>query len=188
MEQDVRETAVLAAGQLRQTLGELHQEQLDRLMQAIQEGDHIFFAAAGRSMLMLRCMAMRLMQLGFQCYIVGDTTTPAFQKGDLLITASGSGETAYTIAVAEKAKKIGGMVAAITIRRESVLGKLADLIVEVDARSDKVDDSGQKQTVLPGGSLFEQSILFIGDAMVVPLSGKNGIPLDRAFQRHANLE
>ena len=167
MEQDVRETAVLAAGQLRQTLGELHQEQLDRLMQAIQEADHIFFAAAGRSMLMLRCMAMRLMQLGFQCYIVGDTTTPAFRKGDLLITASGSGETA---------------------RRESVLGKLADLIVEVDARSDKVDDSGQKQTVLPGGSLFEQSILFIGDAMVVPLAGKNGIPLDRAFQKHANLE
>lgn len=188
MEQDVKETAVLAAGQLRQTLGELRQEQLDRLMQVIQDADHIFFAAAGRSMLMLRCMAMRLMQLGFQCYIVGDTTTPAFQAGDLLITASGSGETAYTIAVAGKAKKIGGTVAAITIRRESALGRLADLVVEVEARSDKVDDPDQKQTILPGGSLFEQSVLLMGDAMVVPLARKNGIPLDRAFQRHANLE
>lgn len=36
--------------------------------------------------------------------------------------------------------------------------------------------------------MFEQSMLVLGDAMVIPLGEKAGIPTDRAFSRHANLE
>lgn len=184
----VREIAVKAAGQLSSTLGELREDQLQELIKAIAEAKKVYVAGAGRSMLMLRCLAMRLMHVGIESYVVGDTTTPAFEKGDLLITASGSGETSYTVGMAKKAKALGGKVAAITIRQKSTLGKLADLLVEVDASSDKVQDEHQKKAVLPGGSLFEQSVLLIGDALVIPLAEYTHTPLDHAFSRHANLE
>ena len=36
---------------------------------------------------------MRLMQMGYISYVVGETITPALKEGDLLIVASASGET-----------------------------------------------------------------------------------------------
>ena len=62
-------------------------------MEAICKAKKIYVAGAGRSLLTLRCLAMRLMHLGFESYVVGDTTTPAFEKEDLRIAGSGSGET-----------------------------------------------------------------------------------------------
>ena len=136
----------------------------------------------------MRAFSMRLMHLGFESYVVGDTTTPAFEKEDLLILGSGSGETGGLINVANKAKKIGGTVAVLTIRRESTLGRLADLLVEIPAYTDKVEDPGSRRPILPGGSMFEQSMLVLGDALVLPLGERAGVPTDRAFSRHANLE
>lgn len=45
-----------------------------------------------------------------------------------------------------------------------------------------------EKPVLPGGSLFEQSMLVLGDSMVIPLGERALIATDRAFSRHANLE
>lgn len=39
-----------------------------------------------------KAFAMRLMLLGCRSYFVGETTTTAIQKGDLLLLCSGSGE------------------------------------------------------------------------------------------------
>ncbi len=48
---------------------------------------------AERSGLMMRVFAMRLMHMGFESHVVGETLTPAVEKGDLLVIGSGSGET-----------------------------------------------------------------------------------------------
>ena len=185
---NVTETAAAAAVELSNTLKKIDEAQVDALMEAICKAKKVYVAGAGRSLLMLRCLAMRLMHLGFESYVVGDTTTPAFEKEDLLIAGSGSGETKGLINVVEKAKKIGGTIAVMTIKKDSTLGKMSDVLVEIPAYTDKVEYQDMERPILPGGSLFEQSMLVLGDAMVIPLGEKAGIPTDHAFSRHANLE
>lgn len=180
--------ASLGAEQLAGCLERVDAAQLDELEDAIVSARRVFVAGAGRSLLMLRAFAMRLMHLGFTAYVVGDTTTPAFGEDDLLIAGSGSGTTSGVVNVAKKAKALGGRVACFTIKADSPLGQLSDYVVTIPAYTDKEDYEGMEKPVLPGGSEFESSILLLGDAMVVPLGEKRGIPTDRAFDLHANLE
>lgn len=184
----VAETAAKAAIELSDVLKKIKDEQVQKLIDEICEAKRIYVAGAGRSLLMLRCFAMRLMHLGFESYVVGDTTTPAFEPGDLLIIGSGSGETSTVLSIANKAKKIGGTIAVITIKADSSLGRMADLLVEIPGYTNKVDFQDLKRPIMPSGSLFEQSLLLLGDAVVIPLAEKKGIPLDKPFSRHANLE
>jgi 6-phospho-3-hexuloisomerase len=176
------------ATQLAACLGRVNPSQLDALENAIVSANRVFVMGAGRSMLMLRAFAMRLMHLGLTVYIVGDTTTPAFGPEDLLVAGSGSGTTSGVVNVVKKAKDLGGSVACFTIKADSPLGDLSDYVVEIPAYTDKEDYEGMEKPVLPGGSEFESSILLLGDSMVVPLGEKLGIPTDHAFKLHANLE
>lgn len=185
---NITETAAIAAIELSNTLKKIDEVQVDALKEAICMAKKVYVAGAGRSLLMLRCFAMRLMHLGFDSYVVGDTTTPAFEPNDLLIICSGSGETSGLINIALKAKKIGGTIAVITIKKDSALGKMSDLLVEIPAYTDKVEYADMERPILPGGSMFEQSMLVLGDAMVLPLAERAGISLDSMFKRHANLE
>lgn len=183
----ITEIAKTAGVQLTDCLSRISSEQVEMLMDEICRAEKIYVFGAGRSMLMLRCLAMRLMHLGFTSYVTGDTTTPAFGARDLLIVASGSGTTSGVVNVAKKAKALGGKVAVLTINKEAPLGQLADIVVEIPGYTDKVEMKGDRP-LIPGGSLFEQSVLLLGDAMVLPLSEKHQIPTDRAFSLHANLE
>ena len=181
--------SVQAARDLYETLSNVDPAQVESLSQAITKAKCVFLAGAGRSMLMLRGFAMRLMHAGLTVYVVGDTTTPAFQKDDLLIIGSGSGETGGLIGIANKVKKLGGTLAVMTIFKDSTLGKKADVLVRIPAYTDKLPESEEnKRCTLPGGSLFEQSILLLGDSIIVPIAQQLGTPTDRAFERHANLE
>ena len=79
-------------------------------------------------------------------------------------------------------------LAAMTIRRDSTLAQMADVVVEIPAYTDKVECKIKKKPILPGGTMFEQCILLLGDTMILPLAEKAKIPTDQAFTRHANLE
>lgn len=180
--------AAQGAEQLAHCLDKVDQAQVDALEDAIVEANRIFVVGAGRSLFMLRAFAMRLMHLGFTAFVVGDTTTPAFCEGDLLVAGSGSGTTSGVVNVAKKAKALGGKAACFTIKAESPLAQLSDIVVEIPAYTDKENYEGMEKPVLPGGSEFESSILLLGDALVVPLGRRKDIPTDQAFSLHANLE
>lgn len=181
--------AAKAANELAQTLAKVNPADVDALMGEIVAAKTVFLAGAGRSLLMLRAFAMRLMHIGFTVYLVGDTVTPALQEGDLLIIGSGSGETGGLVAMAKKAKQLKGRLAVLSIFPESTLGKMADVRVRIPAYTDKLPESDDnRRCTLPGGSMFEQAVLLLGDSLILPLSERTGTPTDRAFARHANLE
>ena len=168
---------------------DLEEDQLKDMETRIRQADKIFVAGAGRSLMMIRGLAMRLMHMGFRSYVVGETVTPAIEPGDLLIIASGSGSTGTLTVIAEKCKKIGAKLALITTMPDSPIGRLADCIVEVKAATTK-SDANTRKTFQPGANTFEQSVLLIGDAIFIDiisdgnLEEKNGI----LMKRHANLE
>lgn len=54
---------------------------------------------------------------------------------------------------------------------------------------DKLPDGPENvKGILPGGSLFEEAVMVLGDAMIVNLAQSTGYRLTKGFALHANLE
>ena len=170
-------------------LADLDEDQLEALEKEIRASRRIFVAGAGRSLLMIKAVAMRLMHMGFDTYVAGETITPAIGEKDLLLIASGSGTTATLKVMAEKGKLAGAKLALITTNPDSPIGNLSDLYVQVKAATTK-DIGNTVTSIQPGANTFEQSVLLIGDAIVLDII--SGEKLDEKneelMKRHANLE
>lgn len=179
-------TQILA--ELQTTLPQVSTESSDRLIEAIMEADKIFVSGAGRSGLVLKAFAMRLMHLGFQVHVVGETTAPSITPNDLLLIGSGSGTTNTLVVIANEARRVGAKVALITSRAESSLGQVADIVLTIPASTPKVANPIYPQSIQPMGSLFEQAMLLTLDALVLRLMAKTNRDSEAMFMRHANLE
>ncbi|KPL57672.1 6-phospho-3-hexuloisomerase [Rossellomorea vietnamensis] len=173
--------------ELSQTVHLISDEESEKLVNQILESNKIFVAGAGRSGLMGKSFVMRMMHMGIDAYVVGETVTANLEKDDLLIIGSGSGETKTLVAIAEKAKSLGGTVAAITISPDSTIGKLADLTVTLPGVT-KHQSEGSDKTIQPMGSLFEQTMLLFYDAIILRFMEKKGLNSTKMYGKHANLE
>ena len=185
----MKTTQYLAAvvEELSQTVRLISDEETENLVDRILESKKIFVAGAGRSGFMGKSFVMRMMHMGIDAYVVGETVTASFEKDDLLIIGSGSGETKTLVAIAEKAKSLGGTVAAITISPESTIGELADITVRLPGIT-KDQSEGDFDTIQPMGSLFEQTMLLIYDAIILRFMEKKGLDSNKMYDKHANLE
>lgn len=156
------------------------------LITAIKNADRIFIIAAGRSGFSMRSAAMRLMHLGLHVFFVGDTTTPAIAKGDLLIAASGSGTTGTIVRAAEKSVSVGATVVALSTNASSPLAAVAKHVILIPAAA-KQDHGGELSTQY-AGSLFEQFLLLLLDTVFQTLWKMEGTPAEELWKRHANME
>ena len=159
---------------------------VEQLAQKIMDVERIFVIGEGRSGLAIRMTAMRLMHLGCQVYVVGETTTPSIQSTDLLIACSGAGSTETVRAIAAKAKAIGAYLVGVTADKQSSLGQLVDLPIELAAATKQDFDNVQSQQF--AGSLFEQSTLLFFDALFYVMSRKLNKNERTLLALHANLE
>jgi 6-phospho-3-hexuloisomerase len=146
----------------------------------------VFVAGAGRSGLVLRMFAMRLMHLGLNVHVAGDTTTPAISSGDLLLVASGSGTTSGVVKSAETAVKSGARIAAFTTNADSPLAGLADALVIIPAA--QKTDHGSSVSRQYAGSLFEQVLFLATEAVFQSLWDNTDVQAEDLWLRHANLE
>ncbi|MDN6003693.1 MAG: SIS domain-containing protein [Enterococcus sp.] len=158
--------------------------EVDQMVAAIQSANHIFLAGAGRSGLMIRGFANRLLHLGFSVSIVGEISSPHTKAGDLFLIGSGSGETTSLVNQAKIAKENGVSIGLVTTNPKSTLGNLADARIVVPAQSKQ----SATATLQPMGSSFEQTSLFLYDTMVLYLMEKTGESNDTMKPRHADLE
>ncbi|NJJ39248.1 6-phospho-3-hexuloisomerase [Paenibacillus apii] len=173
--------------ELQRSVSRLPVQEAEELAERVLRAKRIFLAGAGRSGLMGRAFAMRLMHAGKEAYVVGETVTPGIAEGDLLILGSGSGETQSLIAMAQKAKALGAGVAVVTINPESTIGRLADDTVKLPG-APKDQAAGSGSTIQPMASLFEQTLLLFYDAVILRLMDKTGQTTTLMFGKHANLE
>ncbi|CAI8703298.1 6-phospho-3-hexuloisomerase [Priestia megaterium] len=162
-------------------------EEAEKLVNGILESKKVFVAGAGRSGFMAKSFAMRMMHMGIDSYVIGETVTPNFEKEDILIIGSGSGETKSLVSMAEKAKSIGGKIATVTIFPDSTIGQLADVTIKLPG-SPKDQSKGDYKTIQPMGSLFEQTLLLFYDAVILRFMEKKGLDTNKMYGRHANLE
>jgi len=173
--------------ELRRAAEQLPSEGAERLVEAVAGAGKVFVAGAGRSGLMAKAFAMRLMHLGISAHVVGETATPGLDAGDLLLITSGSGETKSLIAMADKVKTLGGTLALVTIEPGSSIGQRADIVAQLPgAVKDAASDPNK--TIQPMGSLFEQTLLLFLDAAILRLMDKRGQDSGSMYGKHANLE
>ena len=168
-------------------LERIRSEDVDPLVLQLIRAKHVYVAGGGRSGLMARALAMRLMHLGLSTYVVGETTTPAIGPDDVLLVCSGSGDTQVTVLVSRVAKETGAHIIAITANRESPIAKLADTVLVLEAPYKKGLDEGMP-SIQYAGSLFEQGLLLLTDAIALEVGRILGRSDREIGERHANLE
>jgi 6-phospho-3-hexuloisomerase len=173
--------------EINDVLDKVDLSKITEFVKVINEGRRIFIIGEGRSGLMGKSFAMRLMHLGATVYVVGETITPAIEKGDVLVSISGSGTTKSVTMVTEKAKEFGCPVLAVTSNLGSSLGILASVIVHVPATT-KYRLEGESLSIQPLGSLFDQCAHIVFDYICLEYSKLKSQNNQSALSRHSNLE
>jgi 6-phospho-3-hexuloisomerase len=149
------------------------------LADMLPQVERTFVAGAGRSGLVARSFAMRLMHAGLPAFVPGETATPAAGSGDLLVAVSCTGTTGYTAYLARRARELGAKVVVLTSEIDSPLAREASEVILVPAKGDDI---------VVRAAVFEHSASLCLDAVFNILVDRLELDPDSLRQRHANLE
>lgn len=169
---------------IKDILNQVSQDEIDQVKKLFFDANHIFVYGAGRSGLVAKAFAIRLIHLGFQAFVIGETITVPVQKGDLVVIVSGSGETIPAVMTAEIAHNLGAKVVSITGKKRSDIAKYADITLFIAASCDEAD----RKRYAPLGTLFEASVWILLDGIVADLLDSKNETESSMRKRHATLE
>ncbi len=166
----------------------MDEHEADHLLESILSSEKIFVVAVGRVMLSLQAFVKRLNHLGLSAWDVGATNEPPIGPADLLVVASGSGESVVPLAIARIAKLHGARVAHIGSNPGSSMRKYSDVFVRVPAPT-RLSLPGEIPSRQIMTSLFEQCVLVLGDMVSLRIAELRGLADPKSLEgRHANLE
>ena len=188
----------LMASKIRAISKTISDENVEQFLAELLHAQRIYVMGAGRSGLVAKAFAMRLMHLGLQAFVVGETITPALSKGDVIVVFSGSGKTQTIADIAETAKSIGAHICLITSNANSRIGKISDCIVIIEHHRDEVEDDtaefevrqmlGEHKSFAPLGTLFETASIVFADAVISRLMEITKTDENALKNRHTNIE
>jgi 6-phospho-3-hexuloisomerase len=168
----------------RQVLEAVSEAEIGRLIAEIEGAKKIQLFAMGRMQASMRGFAMRLKHMGFDAWVVFDTTTPALGPGDLLIV--NCAVTLIDLTIIRLARQAGARVCVITAHPEFENAKLADLVVTVPGQ---IFGTGTEvKSIQPMASLLEQALFLFEDIIVMLLVEKRKVGMKEMQERHTNLE
>ncbi len=195
--EDVILSMRLIVDQLNDVIDRLDNEAIKGMLQEILDAERIFLMGAGRSGLVAKAFAMRLMHLGFTVYVVGETTTPAVQEKDVVIAISGSGETRSIANLGKIVKDIGSTLITVTSKEESTLGRISDIAMVLPSKTKNDLDAGgylernmrgDYKNLPPLGTAFEITSLVFLDSVIAQLITLTGASEAELKSRHTNIE
>ncbi len=170
-----------------EALSAVSEDATNELISILLSEKRVFFVGVGRVLLSLEAFAKRLAHLGIETHIVGEITEPALREGDVLIVGSGSGESLFPKAIAQKAKSLGAKVVMIGSNAKSTIASISDLMVRVptNTKMNCEDEIESKQVMT---SLFEQFLLLYGDIVASMIVEIKNLDIHSLWECHANLE
>ncbi len=130
-------------------------------VEAVVAAKHVFVYGVGRSGLAARAFAMRLVQLGIDCYFIGETITPVVHDGDTVLIVSNTGATMSANQVANIARRVGAKVISVTGVRGSKLAHASNIVLLL-----QTNGGGDQSRLAPLGTLFEDACLVLLDGIV----------------------
>ncbi len=175
-------------GRAQRYIAERVTEALDRLDPAavaaavgiLARAPATFVYGAGRSGIIGRAFAMRLVQLGLSAYVIGESVTPIVRRGDAVFILSGRGESSSSIQTANIVRREGADLIVFTARASSKLAHIATALLALDLPEDP-----DRPRYAPLGTLFESASLRLTDALVAELLRARGESEESMRRRHA---
>ncbi|MGI0148142.1 MAG: SIS domain-containing protein [Thermoplasmata archaeon] len=140
----------------------------------------LFVYGVGRSGLAARAFAMRMVQLGIDCYFIGETITPVVSDGDAVLIVSNTGSTMSAIQVANIARRVGSKVISVTGYPASKLAHASNVVLLIQSTG------GSTQARLaPLSTLFEDATVLLLDGVVAQVMERLGQTEADMRGRHA---
>ncbi|MCK4757812.1 MAG: SIS domain-containing protein [Thermoplasmata archaeon] len=139
----------------------------------------IFIYGVGRSGLVAKAFAIRLVQLGLKVFFIGETVTPIVEPDDFVIIISKTGQTMSAIQTANIVGRVGSTVAVITAKETSKLAHASNILIHLKA------NNNIKSNLAPLGTLFEDTAMVFLDALVPDIMAKLGETENNMRARHA---
>jgi 6-phospho-3-hexuloisomerase len=126
---------------------------------------------------------------GSQCvsFTLGDMTTPAISKGDLLLVTAGPGMLSTALALVGVAKMAGARVLTITAEPEGPVPKMSDEILVLPAQT-MANDQGENVSILPMGSVYEGALFVLFEVIILKLKTSLKVTDEVMRSNHTNLE
>ena len=171
--------------EIKDVIEKVDEEQVKKIMNVLKKGTRIFVDGEGRSGFQAKGFAMRLMHIGYNSYVMGETITPALKKGDIFLAISGSGKTKNILSNAKAAKDLGLTIIGVTSKKDSPLGEVSDLVLQVPGKTK--NDNGVASIQLLS-SLFDQSVHIVLDDLCLLISKKDNLSDSEASKNHINVE
>ena len=172
-------------GEIHEVMTQVNETELTTAEDIITKDKRIFVLGAGRSGLMVKGFAMRLMHIGYTVYVIGETITPSIAPGDVLVAVSGSGTTGSVIEPAQKAANNGVSVIGVTSNPTSPLATLGEAKIIVPGAT-KAGDGVKSIQLL--STLFDQSVHVTLDILTLMISRRDHVSNETAKATHSNME
>ncbi len=157
----MKDTTVYILDEVRRTIEKVDETVVSEIVETLAASPKIFIYGVGRSGLVGKAFAVRLVQMGLNVHFIGDTTTPIVKTDDLVFIISNTGETMSAVQTANIVRRIGAIVISITGGTNSKLGIASNIVLElVQPRDD------QKKRMAPLGTIFELASMVMLDSMI----------------------
>jgi 6-phospho 3-hexuloisomerase len=154
--------------------------EVERALEILRKAPQIFVYGAGRSGIIGRAFAMRLVQTGLKAYVIGESVTPIVQKGDAVLILSGQGESYSSIQTANIVRREGADLVVLTGKATSKLAHAATVLLSLEFKEDP-----DRTRYAPLGTLFEAASLRLMDGMIAQLMAVRGETEASMRRRHA---
>ena len=181
------EIARRISSEVQAVLERVDPEETNRLISELLAAQKVFIFAVGRVFLALQCLGKRLGHLGIDCQVVGSITEKPITPRDLLLIASGSGESKLPAEIARVAKSKGARLGIITSAQASTIKSLSDFAVHLPCPTKNDPAAGVASTQMMS-TLFDQVLHLYGDVVAMLIQQSKGLHDEELWKGHANLE
>ena len=178
-----KESVRYIQAKIKNTLDNVPAGDMKRIKDLFLKADRVFVYGAGRSGLVAKAFAIRLVHLGFQCFVIGETITAPVKKGDLVLVISGTGKTIPVVMTAQIANNLKAKIIAITGDKKSELIKYADIALVMSSNHEEE----KRKKFAPLGTLFESTTWILLDGLIADLMHAKNETEENMKQRHATL-
>ena len=165
---------------LAKMLSEDRSAEVNATVDLVTKAPKVFVYGVGRSGLVARAFAMRLVQLGLKCFFIGETITPIVESGDCVLIVSNTGATMSAVQTANIARRVGASVVSVTGSRTSKLAHASSVVVTV-----REEPGPEVSRYAPLATLFEDATLILLDGVVAQVMEKLGESESTMRARHA---
>lgn len=155
---------------------------LHEMVNSLLSAKKIFLYGVGRSGLVAKAFAIRLVQLGLNVFFIGESNTPMVEEDAVVLIISNTGQTMSAVQTSNITRRIGAKVFAMTSNPHSKLAQAASTHIRI---AGNVPNGEEKMKYAPLGTIFEEASALLLDAVVTVLMKRLNETDQSMRKRHA---